>query len=139
MDRDSVTWKGYWPACPTPFHADQSLDLDSFRALLEWYIGQGMHGIFVNGTSGEWFSQTPEERRLVAETAIELEEHGLVDVARNQPSELVAIHESIAEHAVDTHFAAKLVGIRDYHRSADGMINRGEDANRKALPDVFKG
>src|SRR5688572_15743773 len=30
-----------------------------------------MHGVFVNGTTGEWFSQTHEERRLVAETAIE--------------------------------------------------------------------
>ena len=49
---------GYWPACPTPFHADQSLDLDSLRALLEFYVGEGMHGLLVNGTTGEWFSQT---------------------------------------------------------------------------------
>jgi 4-hydroxy-tetrahydrodipicolinate synthase len=70
MDRNDVSWKGYWPACPTPFHADQSLDLDSFRALLEWYIGQGVHGLLVNGTSGEWFSQTSDERRRVAETAV---------------------------------------------------------------------
>jgi 1-pyrroline-4-hydroxy-2-carboxylate deaminase len=70
MDRNDVTWKGYWPACPTPFHADQSLDLDAFRALLEFYIGEGVHGLLVNGTSGEWFSQTGEERRRVAETAV---------------------------------------------------------------------
>jgi dihydrodipicolinate synthase/N-acetylneuraminate lyase len=70
MDRNDVSWKGYWPACPTPFHADQSLDLESFRALLEYYIGIGVHGLLVNGTSGEWFSQTSEERRRVAETAI---------------------------------------------------------------------
>src|SRR6476660_3126453 len=70
MDRESVDWHGYWPACPTPFTADGALDLESLRALVEWYVGQGMHGIFVNGTSGEWFSQSPEERRLVAETAI---------------------------------------------------------------------
>ena len=60
MDRNDVSWHGYWPACPTPFHADQSLDLDSFRALLEFYIGEGVHGLLVNGTTGEWFSQTPE-------------------------------------------------------------------------------
>ena len=70
MDRDDVTWKGYWPACPTPFHADQSLDLESFRSLLEWYMAQGVHGLLVNGTSGEWFSQTSEERRRVAEAAV---------------------------------------------------------------------
>ncbi len=32
---------------------------------------RGCTAIFVNGTSGEWFSQTPDERRLVAETAID--------------------------------------------------------------------
>jgi 4-hydroxy-tetrahydrodipicolinate synthase len=71
MDRNDVTWKGYWAACPTPFHPDGTYDADSHRALLDWYAGQGLHGVLINGTTGEWFSQTPEERKLVAETAIE--------------------------------------------------------------------
>ena len=71
MDRDDVQWRGYWPACPTPFRRDGSFDADAMCALLEWYIGEGMHGVFVNGTTGEWFSQSFEERRLVAETAID--------------------------------------------------------------------
>ena len=71
MNRYDVDWRGYWPACPTPFTAEGALDVKSLRALVEWYVGQGMHGIFINGTSGEWFSQSPEERRLVAETAID--------------------------------------------------------------------
>jgi 4-hydroxy-tetrahydrodipicolinate synthase len=71
MNRDDVSWRGYWPACPTPFTASGALDLDSLRELIEWYLGEGMHGIFFNGTTGEWFSQSPDERRLVAETAIE--------------------------------------------------------------------
>ena len=71
MNRDDVTWRGYWPACPTPFTADGSLDTEALRALIEWYLGEGMHGVFVNGTTGEWFSQTTDERRLVAETAID--------------------------------------------------------------------
>lgn len=71
MDRDDVQWRGYWPACPTPFREDGTFDAETMRALVDFYVGEGMHGIFVNGTSGEWFSQTPEERRLVAETAID--------------------------------------------------------------------
>jgi len=71
MNRDDVGWRGYWPACPTPFSSDGAVDVESLRALVEWYVGEGMHGIFINGTTGEWFSQTPEERRLVAETAID--------------------------------------------------------------------
>jgi dihydrodipicolinate synthase/N-acetylneuraminate lyase len=72
MNRDDVGWRGYWPACPTPFTANGSaVDTDALRALLEWYVGEGMHGVFVNGTTGEWFSQTREERRLVVETAVD--------------------------------------------------------------------
>jgi dihydrodipicolinate synthase/N-acetylneuraminate lyase len=71
MNRNDVDWRGYWPACPTPFTSDGAVDVESLRALIEWYLGEGMHGIFVNGTSGEWFSQTQEERRLVADTAID--------------------------------------------------------------------
>ncbi len=71
MNRDDVQWRGYWPACPTPFAEDGSYDEESHRTLLDWYAGEGMHGVFINGTTGEWFSQSPEERRRVAETAID--------------------------------------------------------------------
>ncbi len=71
MNRDDVTWRGYWPACPTPFHRDGSYDPESHRALLELYLEMGVHGVLINGTTGEWFSQTADERRLVAETAID--------------------------------------------------------------------
>ncbi|MBA3347656.1 MAG: dihydrodipicolinate synthase family protein [Actinobacteria bacterium] len=71
MDRDDVEWRGYWPACPTPFAEDGSYDAAEHRALIDWYAGEGMHGVFINGTSGEWFSQSSEERRQVAENAID--------------------------------------------------------------------
>lgn len=70
MDRDDVTWRGYWAACPTPFRADGSFAPDLLRELLDFYIGAGLHGVLINGTTGEWFSQPAAERKLVAETAI---------------------------------------------------------------------
>ncbi|WP_405730742.1 dihydrodipicolinate synthase family protein [Streptomyces sp. NBC_01537] len=66
----AVSWRGYWPAAPTPFAADGSLDESAWRALLRLYAEHGVHGVLVNGTTGEWFSQTPEERRRVAEIAV---------------------------------------------------------------------
>ncbi len=70
MNRDDVSWHGYWPACPTPYGTDGSLDLTSLRELLDYYLEAGVHGVLINGTTGEWFSQTPAERRQVAETAL---------------------------------------------------------------------
>ena len=71
MDRDSVDWKGYWIAAPTPFTATGALDESALRGVLRLYHGQGVHGLLVNGTTGEWFSQTDAERRRVAEIAVE--------------------------------------------------------------------
>jgi 4-hydroxy-tetrahydrodipicolinate synthase len=70
MDRDDVDWQGYFPAFVTPFTETGELDLTTLRALVDHYVAQGMHGILVNGTCGEWFSQTTEERHAVAEAAV---------------------------------------------------------------------
>ena len=59
------------PRARRPFREDESYDPDAHRALIDWYSGQGLHGVLINGTTGEWFSQTTDERKLVAETAIE--------------------------------------------------------------------
>ncbi|GAB6896946.1 dihydrodipicolinate synthase family protein [Kineosporia succinea] len=71
MDRDDVTWSGYWPAAPTPFTAGLELDEAGLAALLEMYAGDGVHGVLLNGSTGEWFSQSPAERRRVAEVGVE--------------------------------------------------------------------
>jgi 4-hydroxy-tetrahydrodipicolinate synthase len=70
MNRDDIDWRGYFPAFVTPFTTGGALDLDTARALVDHYVAQGMHGIVVNGTCGEWFSQDADERRAVAEATI---------------------------------------------------------------------
>ena len=70
MNRHDVDWAGYLPAVVTPFTREGVLDPDTLTALIEHYVDRGMHGLLVNGTCGEWFSQTIEERMVVAETAV---------------------------------------------------------------------
>jgi dihydrodipicolinate synthase/N-acetylneuraminate lyase len=70
MNRDDVDWQGYFPAVVTPFTADGALDLDTMSALVEHYATEGMHGMVINGTCGEWFSQDRDERKAVAETVV---------------------------------------------------------------------
>jgi dihydrodipicolinate synthase/N-acetylneuraminate lyase len=62
MDRSTVDWRGYIPAVVTPFSEDLELDRDGFQEMLEWLVAEGMHGIVVAGSSGEWPSLTGEER-----------------------------------------------------------------------------
>ena len=70
MDRHDVSWRGYWPAAPTPFTADGEIDEDALRSLMELYVTQGVHGILINGSTGEWFSQSSDERARVAQLAV---------------------------------------------------------------------
>lgn len=67
--RDRVDWKGYIPAVTTPFLEDDSLDLKGLGGLLEWLHGEGMHGLFLGGTTGEWSSLKPEERKQLFDAA----------------------------------------------------------------------
>lgn len=65
MDRSSVDWRGYFPAITTPFTRDRQLDESGLQRLLEWLAAEGMHGIVVAGTTGEWFSLSDAERRIL--------------------------------------------------------------------------
>jgi 4-hydroxy-tetrahydrodipicolinate synthase len=100
VNRDDVSWRGYWPAAPTPFTRAGELDEDAARRLFALYRSQGVHGVLVNGTTGEWFSQAPAERRRVSEIAVqELKGHCpvLIGCTAYTPSEVIAL----AEHARD--------------------------------------
>jgi len=67
MDRHSVPWRGYIPAITTPFTQEGALDFEALERLLEWLLQEGMHGIIVGGTQGEWFSiSTAERNKLLA-------------------------------------------------------------------------
>lgn len=62
MDRDTVDWHGYIPATVTPFREDLEVDRSGFQELLEWLVTEGMHGLVIAGSSGEWPSLTGAER-----------------------------------------------------------------------------
>ena len=69
MDRHSVDWRGYIPAITTPFDGEGQLDMTAFGKLLDWLHQEGMHGIILAGTQGEWFSLSAEEKQSLFQCA----------------------------------------------------------------------
>jgi 4-hydroxy-tetrahydrodipicolinate synthase len=63
--------KGSLVAIVSPMHEDGSLDLESFRSLLDWHIAQGTDGIVAVGTTGESPTVDFEEHCLLIRTAVE--------------------------------------------------------------------
>ena len=66
-------FKGIFPALLTPFNEDESINFDALKQLVNRLIAQGVKGFYVDGSTGEAFLLTIEERkqliRAVAEYA----------------------------------------------------------------------
>lgn len=71
MDRNSVNWSGYWPASATPFASNGDFDPGLMRDLMNHYVEAGVGGTLINGSAGEWWSQSSSERKEVARVACE--------------------------------------------------------------------
>ncbi|EJC0776144.1 N-acetylneuraminate lyase [Escherichia coli] len=63
--------KGIISALPTPFNNEQQIDTESLKKLVRFNIEQGMHGLYVGGSTGEAFLQDVTEREKVLETVAE--------------------------------------------------------------------
>ncbi|UUZ86118.1 dihydrodipicolinate synthase family protein [Paenibacillus sp. P26] len=57
---------GVWPTMITPFTEAGEVDYDALEQLIEWYIGQGVHGLFAVCQSSEMFFLSLEERVGIA-------------------------------------------------------------------------
>jgi 4-hydroxy-tetrahydrodipicolinate synthase len=64
-----VGWKGVFVPIVTPFTQDHEFDEDACRKLIEEMINEGVHGIILAGSTGEWFTLTNTERTRLFEVA----------------------------------------------------------------------
>lgn len=65
------TPKGIIPAVITPLTADEKFNEKSMRKLINYLIDGGVHGLFVTGTTGEFYGLTPEEKREILEVTMD--------------------------------------------------------------------
>ena len=63
--------KGTIVVSVTPFTADDVIDEKGYRDNLDWYIGEGIHGICCAGSSGEFVSLTEDEWRRIVDITLE--------------------------------------------------------------------
>lgn len=66
-----MQFRGIIPALVTPFTADQQVDQQALRALVENLIQAGVHGLFVLGTNGEFFTLSEAEKLEIARVTVE--------------------------------------------------------------------
>jgi 4-hydroxy-tetrahydrodipicolinate synthase len=73
---------GIVPPVLTPLNDDETVDLRSLAALLEHLIDQGVHGLWINGTTGEFAGLSGEQRAAAIRVAVEVA-RGRVPIVAN--------------------------------------------------------
>ena len=66
----------------TPLNPDESVDVPSLRRLVNYLIDNGIHGIWVSGTTGE-FANLSDKERLISMDAVVDEVNGRVPIIGN--------------------------------------------------------
>ncbi len=81
----------------TPLNSDESVDTASLRRLVNYLIDNGVHGIWVSGTTGEFAALSDRERIVSIETVVD-EVAGRVPIIGNvsQPSTQLSIELALA-------------------------------------------
>ncbi|HOD51571.1 MAG TPA: dihydrodipicolinate synthase family protein [Candidatus Hydrogenedentes bacterium] len=69
MSKPQFVIRGILPALMTPFK-DGGVDEKMLKKLVRFQLDQGCHGFFVNGSTGDGFLMTREERRRVVEVVV---------------------------------------------------------------------
>lgn len=82
----------------TPFHADGSVNLAPIPAYAELLVRNGLKGVFINGSSGEGYMLTEDERMQLAEAWMQAAPEGF-KVIVHVGSTCVKSSRRLAEHA----------------------------------------
>jgi 4-hydroxy-tetrahydrodipicolinate synthase len=68
---DLASLHGILPPTLTPLADDETVDTRSLASLLEYLIGEGVHGLWICGTTGEFAGLDGEQRAIAVRTAVE--------------------------------------------------------------------
>ena len=123
MATDSSTpmFQGSMVALITPMHPDGSLDLDSFRKLIDWHVAEGTDALVVVGTSGESPTVDFDEHFDVIRIAVE-HAAGRIPVIAGVGGNSTAESIELTKHAQSVGAQAGLSVVPYYNRpTQEGM------------------
>src|SRR5208337_3117641 len=126
--RERAKFHGSIPALVTPFK-DGAIDEQAFRALIDWQITAGSHGLVPVGTTGESPTLSHDEHRRVVDICID-EARGRVPVIAGAGSNNTTEAVALAIHAEKAGANAVLVVTPYYNKPAqEGLYQHFKAVN----------
>ena len=113
--------KGSLVAIVTPMQDDGSLDLDTYRALIDWHVEAGTAAIVAVGTTGESPTVSVEEHQELIRVAVE-HARGRVPVIAGTGANSTREAIELTKHAKDVGAQATLQVVPYYKKpTQEGM------------------
>ena len=113
--------QGSMPALITPFK-NGAVDLEGLKALVEWHIAEGSHGLVPVGTTGESPTLSHEEHEAVVSAVVEAAA-GRIPIVAGAGSNNTAESLRFMHHAKDVGASAALVVTPYYNKpTQEGLI-----------------
>ena len=116
------TFKGVYVALYSAYDDAGEVDAERVRALAKYYVGTGVTGLYVGGSSGEGVLQTIEERKIVLEAVMEAvkgELKVIVHVGANATKEAVELSQHAEKLGVDAISAVPAIYYRLSERAVE--------------------
>ncbi|QTP57467.1 4-hydroxy-tetrahydrodipicolinate synthase [Billgrantia antri] len=60
-----MNFDGIWTPVVTPFAEDGAIELETLGKVIDTLAGQGVHGLIIGGTTGEYYALSKDERKQV--------------------------------------------------------------------------
>ena len=99
-------YEGIIPALYACYDESGAVSIERTKALTQWFIDQGVNGLYVGGSSGECIYQTKDERKAVLEAVMEVAKGKITIIAHiacnntAESCELAAHAESLGVDAI---------------------------------------
>ena len=91
-------YEGIIPALYACYDDNGAVSLERTKALTQWFIDQGVNGLYVGGSSGECIYQTKDERKAVLEAVMEVAK-GKITIIAHIACNNTADSQELAAHA----------------------------------------
>ena len=96
--KDISKYQGIIPAFYACYDAQGNISPEAVRELTRWFIGKGVKGLYVGGSSGECIYHSKEERKVVLENVM-AEAKGKLTVIAHVACNNTADSQELAAHA----------------------------------------
>jgi 4-hydroxy-tetrahydrodipicolinate synthase len=128
---------GILTAVVTPFRADETIDYDSWRRVIEFLIAGGIDGLFVLGGGGEFYALNEEERKEAARFAVRAA-NGRLPIYANVGAVTTRETVMLAQHA-EAEGVDYVVAVTPYYirPSADELVQHYSDICKSVRIPVF--